>query len=348
MWKRQVLRLVVVSSVFACGVPRESVSAENDSPKALLKTFASEFVEITPGEAKFPATFKMGSADNPSEQPVRDITLKHKFAMARYEVTQDLYQVVMGSNPSKWKGPRNSVEMMSWEDANEFCRRVTASLREQKLISETELIRLPTEAEWEYCCRAGTTMRYSFGDVAQTPGVEEFDVLLIKSGENKAGMIKLVCGATGLGLKEAKELVETAPKPLKQFLSEEGAAKLLAEIEEAGGAGKARPAILLDRYGWHTGNAALNDPPVGALKPNPWGLYDMHGYLWEFTADGWSADYSQAPVDGTSVPVKDMIVIRSGSWKDKSDQLTSATRRRYSIKAGDDAVGFRCVKAAAP
>ena len=97
----------------------------------------------------------------------------------------------------------------------------------------------PAKAEWEYCCRAGTTTKYSFGDEAQKPG-------------------------------------DVTPK-----------------------------ATLLGEYGWHTGNAAGNDPPVGALKPNPWGLYDMHGYLWEFTADGWNPDYKQAPQDGTAAKGSD-------------------------------------------
>jgi formylglycine-generating enzyme required for sulfatase activity len=70
----------------------------------------------------------------------------------------------MGKNPAKWQGPRNSVEEVTWKDTDEFCRRATAELRKMKLIGEDEEIRLPTEAEWEYCCRAGTTTPYSFAD----------------------------------------------------------------------------------------------------------------------------------------------------------------------------------------
>lgn len=252
----------------------------------LLKTFVEELVDITPGEGKFSQSFMMGSkAGNESEQPVHKVTLKEKFSMAKYEVPQNLYEAVMGENPSKWKGKRNSVEMMTHGEATTFCLKLTQLLQKQKLIAEDETIRLPTEAEWEYCCRAGTTTEYSFGD-------------------------------------------EAAKK------DDEGA-----------------KASILDEYGWHTGNAAGNDPPVGAKKPNPWGLYDMHGYLWEFTQDGWADNYEEAPDDGsakeigTFIDAKNVkVTLRSGSWKNKHPELRSAARIGFPKDGRDDAVGLRCVK----
>jgi formylglycine-generating enzyme required for sulfatase activity len=171
--------------------------------------------------------------------------------------------------------------MMSWDDANDFCRKITQALKAQKLIGDDEVIRLPTEAEWEYCCRAGTKTRYSFGDEAQKDG-------------------------------------DVAPV-----------------------------ASILNQYAWHTGNAKGNDPPVGALKSNPWGLYDMHGYLWEFTSDAWSPNYEQASAKGGSLEPAasgSAIVVRSGSWKDGYSLLTCSCRRRLTRAEKDDAVGFRCVK----
>ncbi len=278
---------LIVGTLMLLGAAALSTArADEKQTAALLKTFVEEFVPITPGEGKFPASFQMGSKEGAaSEQPQHEVTFKDKFAIAKYEMPQNLYEAVMGNNPSKWKGPRNSVEMMSWKDANDFCQKITQQLRDRKLIGADEVIRLPTEAEWEYCCRAGTTTKYSFGDEAQKPG-------------------------------------DVTPK-----------------------------ATLLGEYGWHTGNAAGNDPPVGALKPNPWGLYDMHGYLWEFTADGWNPDYKQAPKDGSAAKGSDeggaAVALRSGSWKDPYDKLTSTSRRKLSLSAADDAVGFRCVKVTA-
>src|SRR5262249_1758127 len=135
----------------------------DDAPAAdkVLRRFADEFVTLTPGAGKFPASFRMGSpGDAPAaEKPPVTITFTKgaSFDVARYEVTQELYVGVMGSNPSKWKGRRNSVEMVSWDEANDFCRKVTQELKKRKLLAEGDVIRLPSEAEWEYACRAGST-----------------------------------------------------------------------------------------------------------------------------------------------------------------------------------------------
>lgn len=244
-----------------------------------LAVFVTEFVSITPGEGQFPSRFEMGSKDSRASQPVHEVRMTETFSIAKYEVPQNLYEQVMGVNPSRWTGPRNSVEMLTPAEARTFCEKATQLLRERKLIKDKEEIRLPTEAEWEYCCRAGTTTRYSFGDDALAPRDD----------------------------------------------------------------GKTRPGLLmLDKYAWHTGNAKGNDPPVGALAPNPWGLYDMHGYLSEICSDPWHADYA----DATDAATDGSVAIRGGSWKDKYPQLTSASRQRFAGDEKDDAVGFRCVKAA--
>jgi formylglycine-generating enzyme required for sulfatase activity len=273
--------VIVFAAPFSAGLLAGDEPSEQTLE--LLKTFNDEFVAITPGEKNFPQSFIMGSEKGPaSEQPAHKVTFAHRFSMARYEVPQNLFEAVMGKNPSKWKGPRNSVEMFSFDEAKAFCTKVTALLRQVKLLESDEEIRLPTEAEWEYCCRAGSTTAYSFGDSAVKPG--------------------------DVGTK----------------------------------------ASLLDEFGWHTGNAAGNDPPVGAKKPNTWGLFDMHGYLWEFVSDAWHENYENAPADGSSWssnqrPARHVIL--GGSWKDGYESLRSAVRRPIAANATDDAVGLRCVKA---
>lgn len=240
--------------------------------RELLKTFRDEFIAVTPGEGKFPKSFRMGGGpDAPAtERPARDVAIAKPFHIAKYEVPQNLWQAVMGSNPSRWKGPRNSAEMFTWDESVEFCKKATELMRAAKLIGPDEQIRMPTEAEWEYVARAGSTTAYSFGDDAQ------------KLGE----------------------------------------------------------------YGWFTGNAAGNDPPVGAKKPNAWGVYDVHGYLWEWCADHWHDSYEGAPADGaawTAGGNSAQRVLRSGSWKDKADALRSGYRRPAAKDLKDDAVGLRCV-----
>jgi formylglycine-generating enzyme required for sulfatase activity len=182
-----------------------------------------------------------------------------------------LYQHIMGKNPSKWMGRRNSVEMVNWDEANEFCRKLTAELRKMKLIGEDEVIRLPSEAEWEYACRAGTTTAWSFGDKEEDLGP----------------------------------------------------------------------------HAWYNKNSKGYDPPVGQKKPNPWSLYDMHGYIWEWCADSWSPSHEGA--DPAGGPRSDRAakqrVIRGGSWGDSADSSRSAFRQGEAVEARNDRIGFRCVKA---
>jgi formylglycine-generating enzyme required for sulfatase activity len=270
-------------TILAASCIATSATADDPALDALLKRFIEEFVSIAPGKEPFPEKQTLGSSNGPeNEQPQYDVQ-PAPFSIAKYEVPQNLYEAVMGHNPSRWKGPRNSVEMMTWLDAVAFCQKTTQLLRERRLIAANEEIRLPSEGEWEYACRAGSTTDYSFGAAIRRAADPE--------GSNS----------------------------------------------------------ILDEYAWYTGNAAGNDPPVGALKPNPWGLYDMHGYLWEFTADGWTEDHQGAPRNGAvrpPQPTDQPIVLKSGSWKDPAAALRSASRKKFGQRSKDDAVGLRCVRAA--
>jgi formylglycine-generating enzyme required for sulfatase activity len=269
--------VIVTTSLFV--VDCETASGD-DAPKPkkpgtpkekILPLFVEEFVLISPGKDKFPESFVMGSADEAapaSEKPAHKVTFKRPFRIAKHEVTQELYELIAGKNPSKWPGPRNSVEMVSWDEARDFCDKVTTELRKQKLIAADEVVRLPSEAEWEYACRAATTTKFSFGD----------------------------------------------------------------KVEDLGD------------YGWFTGNAKGNDPPVGQKKPNPWGLYDMHGYVWEWCADAWHDNYQGAPADGSARDAKDSKrVIRGGAWTEQAELCRSAFRRGVAADSRTAAIGFRCI-----
>ena len=229
---------------FAALLVSLALAAEPDAE--LLKTFREGFVPLKVDEA--------------AKQAGVPATL----AVHRYEVTQEVYEAIVGAEPSRWKGPKNSVEMVSFDEAKEFCRQMTKALRSAKLIGEKEEVRLPTEAEWEFAARGGTKTAYHFGDDAEDLG----------------------------------------------------------------------------DYAWFHGNAAGNDPPVGAKKPNDFGLYDVHGYLWEWCAPPAGEDSQAKP---PAAPV-----LRGGSWKDDAEKLTIATRRPASADLRDDAVGFRCVLAPVP
>lgn len=106
--------------------------------------------------------FIMGS-DNGEDnaKPALQVVLTDPFFISVHEVTQAQYEEVMGTNPSQFKSPRNPVEQVRWEMAVEFCRRLSELPAEK---AAGHVYRLPTEAEWEYACRAGTETRFNFGD----------------------------------------------------------------------------------------------------------------------------------------------------------------------------------------
>jgi len=130
----------------------------------LRLSFATELVSIAAG------TFTMGSpitetGHGTNEEPQTQVTLSHGFSIGKYEVSQAEYQAVTGANPSFWTGDLNRpVESLTWQDAINFCDLLTTQDRQSGRISATSFYRLPTEAEWEYVARAGTSTAFSFGD----------------------------------------------------------------------------------------------------------------------------------------------------------------------------------------
>ncbi len=266
------------------GIPSAPAQdASGRTQDVLLQDFVDNCVSIEPGTDKFPLQFQMGRHfASPFALPERTVALSQPFRISKFEMTQELYAAITGTNPSRWKGPRNSVEFMSFSDAEKFCTRLTTRLSAAKLIAPNEIVRLPTEAEWEYCCRAGTDTFYSFGDSARA---------------------------------------ETDPDDATSILND---------------------------YAWHTGNAAGNDPAVGVLKPNPWGLCDMHGYLWEFVSDQYTVADAASISPTAESSGATIRVIRGGSWRDHASHLTSGARLPIPDHVASDAIGFRCVIAQKP
>lgn len=117
-----------------------------------------EFVLIPAG------SFMMGSdTGNTDEKPVHKVTLTKPFYLGKFEVTQKQWKAVMGSNPSRFKGPKRPVECVSWDDCQILLTRLQVKLPGRKFA-------LPTEAQWEYACRAGSAAKYSYGDDKGTLG----------------------------------------------------------------------------------------------------------------------------------------------------------------------------------
>ncbi|MDE0867234.1 MAG: formylglycine-generating enzyme family protein, partial [Rubripirellula sp.] len=217
-------------------------------------------------------TFTMGDANGDSDETPHQVTLTKPFKLGIHEVTQSQYEQVMGSNPSQDKGTDNPVENVNWTGAVNFCRRLSALPAEK---AAGNLYRLPTEAQWEYACRAGTTTRYSFGD-------DEFD------------------GRSGLG-----------------------------------------------EYAWWRGNIDGKSHPVGSKQPNAWGLYDMHGNVWEWCQDWYDEDYYESsPTSDPTGPSEGSYRVIRGGWYNSADHCRSAGRgrARNSPSSRRGLLGFRVVR----
>jgi formylglycine-generating enzyme required for sulfatase activity len=221
-----------------------------------------------------PGTFRMGSPESEPErldwEVQHEVTLTQGFWLADTACTQALWQAVMGENPSRFRDdPRNPVEQVSWEDAQRFI----AALNERVPGLEA---RLPSEAEWEYACRAGTTTPFSFGENITPEQV------------NYNGDYPYAGGKKGLNRERTV--------------------------------------------------------PVGSLPANAWGLYEMHGNVWEWCED-WYGEYPGGPqVDPRGPATGAGRVLRGGSWHGLGRYCRSANRFRYGPANRDSYLGFRLAR----
>ncbi|GCL39379.1 serine/threonine protein kinase [Sphaerospermopsis reniformis] len=256
-----------------------------------------EMVEIPGG------TFLMGSPESEEgrdsdESPQHQVTVP-SFFMGKYPVTQEQYQAIMGNNPSYFKGNRSTsltnrgstsltnrgstsltnrgstsltnkrpVENVNWNDAVKFCQRLSQKTGKNYT--------LPSEAQWEYACRAGTTTPFYFGE-SITPDLVNYD------GNYPYG---------------------SAPKGI---------------------------------YRQQTTD-------VGTFPPNAFGLYDMHGNVWEWCLDDWVDNYNNAPIDSSAVTSQTLRkVMRGGAWVSNPSLCRSAFRKDLNLDNRNDFPGFRLV-----
>jgi len=257
---------------------------------AQLSTVANNMVRINGG------TFMMGSPAN--EVGREDDELQHRvtvssFYMGKYPVTQKEYREVMGSNPSFYIGDNYPVENVSWYDAINYCNRLsqkegltpayTVNGEDVTWNSKASGYRLPTEAEWEYACRAKTTTPFSTGN----------NITTSQANYN-----------------------ENIP---------------------------------------HNNNAirrySQTTTAVGSFAPNPWGLYDMHGNVYEWCWDWYEpySDSAQTDPKGASSGAGSLLqgsgrVLRGGSWNYGARYLRSAYRGYYTPTTCDIYLGFRVAR----
>lgn len=208
-----------------------------------------------------------------NERPQHKVNIK-PFFMGKYQVTQEQYQVITGKNPSRFQGKNLPVERVNWYNAVKFCEQLSKLTGKQ--------YRLPSEAEWEYACRAGTTTPFHFGKTI----------------------------TTDLDNYHGNYTYANAPK------------------------GKYREQTI----------------DVGSFPANSFGLYDMHGNVWEWCLDDWHSNYQGAPIDGSAwfddnnnlSQKSGKACLRGGSWDDFPEACRSAFRSNYASRDYNyDLIGFR-------
>jgi formylglycine-generating enzyme required for sulfatase activity len=259
---------------------------------------AGGVVDLGPGGSmrlvEIPAgRFLMGSpeseADRWDDETQHEVTISKAFWLGQTPVTQAQWQAVMGSNPSRFKGPNRPVEQVTWFDAVHFCNVLSelagltphyrvASIRrgdeggiidaEVELIEGANGYRLPTEAEWEYACRAGTTTAFSFGD------------------------------------------------------------------DES----------MLAKHAWFDENSGFGTHPVATKRSNAWGLFDMHGNVWDWCSDWYDAYPSGAVTDPQGPRSGTLRVLRGGSWFGFSRPCRAAFRLGRGPAGRDCDFGFRVAR----
>jgi uncharacterized protein (TIGR02996 family) len=217
-----------------------------------------------------PGSFLMGGTEYDAEKPVHRVTLTTGYFLGVHPVTQAQWKAVMGTEPSHFKGPTRPVERVSWDDCQEFCAKLTAHA------GGSATVRLPTEAEWESACRAGTATHFHFGDV---PGTDRF---------NYNGSY------TWNGSKKGKNRKQTTD--------------------------------------------------AGSFAPNPWGLFDLHGNVWERCEDQdapYTSDEQIDPIGKSEDSDYISRVLRGGSWYDFPQNCRAALRFRNPPDYRAGRIGFR-------
>jgi formylglycine-generating enzyme required for sulfatase activity len=239
----------------------------------LGKGVALRFALIPAGRFKMgsPAE-EVGRGDWGDDETQHEVKISKPFYMGVMPITQEQYQAVMGTNPSssEFKGPKIPVTQVSWDDAEDFCKKVSDRTGRK--------VYLPTEAQWEYACRAGTNTPFNTGRTLPRDRANYWVGVMYPS--NRAG---------------------------------EAAYELL---------------------------------PAGSFKPNAWGLYDMHGSMWEWCAD-YYGQYTGAGADPTGPKDGSLRVLRGGSWYYSPWLCRSAYRLRYDPLHRYDYIGFRVAVASA-
>jgi formylglycine-generating enzyme required for sulfatase activity len=291
-----------------------------------------EFVLIPAGK------FVMGSPEDEKDRvswegPQHDETLDMPFYMGKYAVTQEQYEKLIKENPSSFKGARNPVEQVSWDDAQAFCKKLNEKTGRP--------VRLPSEAEREYACRAGSKTPI------HPPRERRANIPLTEEQRRRVAELIPRLGNDEYAVREkaTQELIALGKGvlPILEGIKSDNP-EIQGRLESV--RSTFQPSTDLGWVAWYDKNSDEKTHPVGGKEPNEFGLYDMLGNVWEWCEDDWHGNYEGAPKDGVAWvdnPRGGRRVFRGGSWHEYANLSRSAFRYVDTPGCRYDNNGFRVV-----